>query len=77
MIVFNLSTASTAYSQDQVGEKCAELAVESGAVCSAEKEAISKIPESSENNEATMTIRSNYKACMKGFVRDCRIKFSK
>lgn len=68
MLVFNLSTAN-AVAADAIGEKCAELAGESGSVCSTEKVEINQTPTTDE-------ARSNYKACMKGFVRDCRVKFT-
>lgn len=68
MLVFNLTTAHTVAS-DAIGEKCAELASESGAVCTTEKMVVNQSP-------STDDARSSFRACMKAFVQECRIKFT-
>lgn len=68
MLIFNLSTANVVAS-DEVGQKCAELATEQGGVCAQEKTEVEKVPTTDE-------ARDNFRACMKAFVQDCRIKFT-
>ncbi|MBI2607155.1 MAG: hypothetical protein HYW49_13855 [Deltaproteobacteria bacterium] len=60
-----LTSPSLLAADDTIGQSCARLAA-APAVCSAEKTA--KIQSSS---------RDEYRACMKGFVRDCREEFAK
>lgn len=67
MLIFNLTTANVV--ADEVGQKCAELASEQGGVCTQEKAEVNKVP-------TTEEARDNFRACMKAFVQDCRIKFT-
>lgn len=70
-----LTTPSLFAADDSIGQSCARLA-EAPAVCAAEKAAKNKVSDE-DVSEPAHAARDEYRACMKGFVRDCREKLAK